>query len=346
MSDFESRVRDALGAGASGAPEAVGLADAARGRARARRRTTVAAAAVAVLALVAVPAGVLAVRDSGDSGPGVAKDTTDSPSSVVPDGWRTETWHDLEVQVPDDWGYGALSTWCISADQPGDPVVQRPEGAVEMIACTPASGYGISFFDSAVVTMLGPEGKARQPGDASLPEGAWAGFATVDGGAGVSVVAATRELAQQVLDSAVRVDGVDGNGCAPQAAKAPGVGDEDAVSVCRYDGAGLLVQSERLTGRDASDAVAALEAAPETTYAPPCAEEPGGDQEQTEFALMVAGDRTYTVQWTGSACPYHGVFVGDDVRRSLTPDVMFWALSPGWSGGVDGSVPFPPELRR
>jgi hypothetical protein len=224
--------------------------------------------------------------------------------------------------------------------------VQRPEGVVEMIACIPASGYGISFFDAAVVTMLGPEGRARQPGDASLPEGAWTGFATVDGGAGVSVVAATEELAQRVLDSATKVDGVDGNGCAPEASEAPGVGAEDAVSVCRYDADGLLVQSERLTGQDASDAVAALEAAPETTYAPPCPEEQGGDQEQTEYALMIAGETTYTVQWTGSACPYHGVFVGGDVRRGLTPDVMYWALSPGWSGGVDGSVPLPPELRR
>jgi hypothetical protein len=342
MSDFESRVRDALGAGASGAPEAVGLAAAARGRARARRRTTVAVAAVAVLALVAVPAGVLALRDSGHSGPGVAKDPTDSPSSVVPDGWRTETWHDLEVQVPDDWGYGALSTWCISADQPGDPVVQRPEGAVEMIACIPASGYGISFFDSAVVTKLGPEGKAREPGDASLPEGAWTGFATVDGGAGVAVVAATEELAQQVLDSAVRVDGVDGNGCAPKTAKAPGVGDEDAVSVCRYDAAGLLVQSERLTGRDASDAVAALEAAPadERWHDVPCPPD-----SEAGFVRMLTGAGAYDVYFEGTCEDRHGV-VGPGGNSYLTMDVLYWAISAGWSGGVSADVPLPSELRR
>jgi hypothetical protein len=264
----------------------------------------------------------------------------------VPDGWRTETWHDLEVQVPDDWGYGALSTWCIGSDEPGDPVVQRPEGAVESIACLPGSGYGISFFDSIVVTMLGPEGEVRQPGDASVPDGAWTGFATVDGGAGVSVVAASRDLAQRILDSAQRVEGVDGNGCAPEEAEAPGAGDADAVSVCRYDADGLLLQSERLIGQDASDAVAALEAAPETAVSPPCAARMTGDLGQTEYALMIASDTTYTVQWTGSACPYHGVFVGDDVRRQLTADVMYWALSPGWSGGVSGDVPLPPELRR
>jgi hypothetical protein len=346
MSDFESRLRDALGAGASGAPDAVGLADAARGRARTRRRTTMAVSAVAVLALVAVPAGVFALRDSGNAGPGIAKDV--APASTVPDGWRVETWHNLEVQVPDDWGYGALTTWCLNGDKPGDPVVQRPEGVVEMIACMPSSGYGVSFFDASRSDHVGDPGPTQLHGaaGASYPDGAWVGHTSVAGGAAVSVVTADEQTAQQILDSATKVDVVDTNGCPSMAPDWSGSGEPDSMSVCRFDAGGQLVQSERLTGQDASDAVAALEAAPETTYAPPCAEEPGGDQPQTEYALMIGGDTTYRVQWTGSACPFHGVFVGGDVRRALTPDVVYWALSPGWSGGVDGDVPLPSELRR
>lgn len=349
MSDFESRVRDALDAGASGAPDAVGLADAARSRARTRRRTTMVVSAVTVLAVVAVPVGVLALRDSGDSGPGIAKDPSAGPSlAAVPDGWRTETWHDLEVQVPDDWGYGALSTWCIGHDEPGTPVVQRPEGVVEMIACTPSSGYGVSFLDASTAGFVQQPGAVEHLTGSSkdVPEGAWTGYEISASGAAALVVAPTKALVRQILDSARTVDGVDGNGCAASAADAPDVGAADSVSVCRYGAGGQLVQSERLTGQDASDAVTALEAAPETVYAPPCPAPRGGNEEQTEYALMLAGDTAYTVRWTGSACPYHGVFVGEDVRKGLTSDVLYWALSPGWSGGVDGGVPLPPELRH
>jgi hypothetical protein len=29
----------------------------------------------------------------------------------------------------------------------------------------------------------------------------------------------------------------------------------------------------------------------------------------------------------------------------LTPDLLYWALSPGWSGAVPRGVPFPDRLR-
>jgi hypothetical protein len=156
------------------------------------------------------------------------------------------------------------------------------------------------------------------------------------------VVAATEELARQILDSAVRVDDVDGNACAPKAAKAPGVGDEDAVSVCRYDAAGLLVQSERLTGRDASDAVAALEAAPadERWHDEPCPPDNGAG-----FVRMLTGAGAYDVRFEGDCEAGHGV-VGPGGNSYLTMDVLYWAISAGWSGGVSGDVPLPPELRR
>jgi hypothetical protein len=32
--------------------------------------------------------------------------------------------------------------------------------------------------------------------------------------------------------------------------------------------------------------------------------------------------------------------------RELTPDVLYWALSPGFSGGFDGTVPLPKQLRH
>ncbi len=43
--------------------------------------------------------------------------------------------------------------------------------------------------------------------------------------------------------------------------------------------------------------------------------------------------------------PANGVFLSGVVRE-LTAEILYWALSPGWSGGVDGSVPLPDQLRR
>jgi hypothetical protein len=36
----------------------------------------------------------------------------------------------------------------------------------------------------------------------------------------------------------------------------------------------------------------------------------------------------------------------DGQVRELTSEVVYWALSPGWSGSVPGEVPLPSELRK
>jgi hypothetical protein len=48
----------------------------------------------------------------------------------------------------------------------------------------------------------------------------------------------------------------------------------------------------------------------------------------------------------GSGCAVtDGAFDGR-VNRSLTEDVVYWALSPGWSRTPPTGVPFPHDLRR
>jgi hypothetical protein len=41
----------------------------------------------------------------------------------------------------------------------------------------------------------------------------------------------------------------------------------------------------------------------------------------------------------------HG-FSWDGDEHDLTADVLYWVLSPGWSGGVEGEVPMPDMLRQ
>jgi hypothetical protein len=96
-----------------------------------------------------------------------------------------------------------------------------------------------------------------------------------------------------------------------------------------------LEQSELLNGPDAARALAALEAAPAK-----------GDRVCT---LELSGPRIRVTTsdaegWvTLDACQG---FSWVDGEHDLTPDVVYWVLSPGWSGGVDGDVPMPKELRR
>jgi hypothetical protein len=43
------------------------------------------------------------------------------------------------------------------------------------------------------------------------------------------------------------------------------------------------------------------------------------------------------------SCPR--VTVDGDVRE-LTPEVVLWALSPGWTGSLDAGIPLPVRLRE
>jgi hypothetical protein len=87
---------------------------------------------------------------SGDGG-GVG---TDTPADLAPeptataDGWRTESFGDAEISVPDNWGHQtgdvAATLWCISDAAVSLPVVIRPGIPVEP-------------------TCPGPEGDAPDP---------------------------------------------------------------------------------------------------------------------------------------------------------------------------------------
>lgn len=358
MSDFESRVRDALQTVAGGAPAPGRLAMGARRRARNRRRATLVASTIAVAAAVAVPSA-LAFGGLDAEGPAAPDPSlpvsSSSTSPIEPEepssSERVETWRNLEIRVPGDWGYGNLSTWCLGGrTEPGAPVVERPEGAVRSIRCQePASGYGVQFFDPAAYDPAYPPGHVRQiaadgSGAMPFPVGAWVGYQYAgDAGAdaAVLVVARSEDVAHDVLESARLVEGEDGNGCATRLEDSPG-STSGLVSVCRYTPDGWLEQSELLSPEDSDSAIDALSRAPLRQDQLPCPATP----ERYPVVVLGAGTALGAVRvvWA-SECPgARGVFFSG-VARELTQDVMYWALSPGWSGGVDGDVPLPPELR-
>jgi hypothetical protein len=336
MSDFESRLSDALSSGAEGAPTAAGLAERARRRARRRRRTTLGVAAAAVVAGVAVPVSVVALRDAGSAGTDAAHDPAPTSPGAAGD-TRIETWHDLQVEVPASWGHGPRSTWCIGGDAE-TPVVERPGGVVASIACSPRYGHGVVFGQRPAASLAHPSGQVWRydSGDDYAP-GTWLGYWYDDNDL-VQVAAGDKETVEEVIGSVQVVGSVDGNGCPVADEGGAGGGADDEVSVCRYSAEGDLEQSERLTGDDAAAARAAVEGATENPRGHLCKNGP------EPYVVMTVDGARADVKYAGHLCVDRGLFVGDQ-RRELTEDVLYWALSPGWSGSVESWVPLPPKLR-
>jgi len=205
-----------------------------------------------------------------------------------------------------------------------------------MILCDPASTYGLTFqeidnhddFEWPVVSQTGD----------GWPEPNYVGGRGI-GGVLVSVATPDAEQAHRVLDSMRRIptEG-DPNGCPARLKPGGATPPEGGLSVCRYDETGALEQSEVLFGEDAGKAVQALQAAPP---AGECADASQGSQPHQVIVLESPGI-------TGRVDLVHGcsrVQVDGDVR-DLTIAVMLWAISPGWTGSVDGDVPLPAELRQ
>ncbi len=215
------------------------------------------------------------------------------------------------------------------------PRVQRPGTVSNDILCEPASTYGLTFQEiDNKDDFLWP---IVHQSDGGWPE------ENVVGGRGIGGVLAmvatpTIDPAAQILDS-MRAIGPQGdpNGCrsryTPDAANPP----EGALSVCRYDDTWALEQSEALVGEDAGDAVRALQAAPE---AGECADTSQGSEPHQVVVLQAAG-----VSATVDLVDGCSRVTVDGQVRELTAEVVFWALSPGWSGSVPGDVPLPSELR-
>jgi hypothetical protein len=339
MTDFEDRLTAALRSAGDDAPDVHGLASAARRRAGARRRRTALTSVAAVVAVVGVVGGAALLADPNSESDRTPVADGGSPSAAQEPGptSRIESWRDISVVVPADWGYGVLDDWCANGGRLDDPVVERAGGVSLDILCDPVVGYGVQFFDGSAADFDKLPGEIWQyePGEtAYYPDGAWLGYQTNDHNV-VLVVAPARAIAEEVLASFVSNTSVDANGCAARATDSGPALAEGLVRLCRYGVDDWLEQSEILTGQDAADAVAALEAAP-TKGNRMCTMALTGPTVQVTTADT--GGRV-----TLDAC--HG-FSWDRTEYDLTADVLYWVLSPGWSGSVEGDVPMPESFRQ
>jgi hypothetical protein len=347
LTAFEDRLTSALRSAGDDAPDATGLAPAARGRARSRSRRTALTSVAAVVAVVGVIGGValLGDRNGGRGGTpstdGATETATSEPDTPVAN-TRVESWRDISVTVPAQWGHGYLDDWCAYDGKGKEPVVERPEGASVDILCGPELGYGVRFFDGSAISLAYEPGHIWQYGWEGenqvkvYPKDAWLGYQRGSGDNLVWVVAEDRATAEQVIGSFRRNEGVDAYGCpAREFATAPPSG-QDEVRICRYGSDQWLQQSELLTGQDAVDAVAALDAAPvQQMHSCPI-------REERTWVDVMAGSRPGNVQIMAGCS---GVGWGGQWHE-LTSRILYWALSPGWSGGFDSSVPLPNKLRQ
>ena len=325
MSDLETRLRDTLSERARSAPDTVGLAAGARRRLR-RRRTTWAVGVAAVVA-AAVPIGLTQLAPSSDGGGRVADDptvTSGLPPGVVETGYRAESWHDVTFEVPVEWGYGGVSGWCAGG---GDltiaaEVVGRPDTVVPAVACTPASGYGVTVGSSASFGAAVKSGSVWQydadgADRAMYPDGAWLGV-WYDAEVVVMVTARDRATARHLVVSVESFSGRDPNGCPAtlgEAEAALSTEPDDSFSICRYDPDDLLAASRRFVGIEAREPERTIFSSPRRTVDYDCPAE----ADLSHTALLSGGAYLATAV-TGADCPgWNGLFLSG-VVQDLTPE--------------------------
>lgn len=285
--------------------------------------------------LIAAAAGLALLAGCGDAR---------SPAAALPAGWRWESWRNVSFAVPGHWEHGALHQRCTGTPP---PAVERPGGVSTLMWCA-WIGHGVAVSpadDGEPYADVVPFGRGGD-GVQTFPRGAAVERVRV-GDVHLVAVAPDAATAAAVAGSARLVTGTDPHGC-PTAATVPPLGEKVAgtstattlravteVSVCRFDltDAGpLLAASERLDAAGTGAFVAALLGAPRGAGpdAPPgtCANQP-----PTEVVgIAVDGEPVAWVHVSG--CSRHGVDLLDGTPRRVTDEVLYWALSPGWSGAL------------
>ncbi|MFC6318835.1 hypothetical protein ACFP3Q_01700 [Nocardioides sp. GCM10027113] len=229
----------------------------------------------------------------------------------VADGWRAESWRDLEVLVPAAWELDPPSPWCMARGaDPRDPVVERPEGIRALILCNPHRGAGARFFEPGVEDPWSVEPREVPKGSDRYPAGSWAGT-FVGEHVGVEVVAPTKALAEEVLASVRDGLDVDSRGCLTAIRANTDLSGPDQVdgplTICRYASAPLgseasywLAESRDLSAAGSDAVRRAVEAAPRGRGALLRCHEP-----DSEVILLLADGGEYARVRNGRCGEHH-----------------------------------------
>ena len=206
-----------------------------------------------------------------------------------------------------------------------------------LVSCTRCHSY-----DAARGVPLNKVGRFTLPGNTFSRE-AWGGLWD-NHGAPVLVVAPDGATARQMFRSLGRITIADANGCPAQATASAKLTETHPgqASVCRYSADGWLEQSELLSKADTVEAEMAIVAAPISNKRCFVRNDPA------QVVLLRFGGAdlgAVKVVWDSPCKAARGVFASGYVRQ-LTSDVLYWALSPGWSGEIPDGVPMPSTMRR
>jgi hypothetical protein len=268
------------------------------------------------------------------------------------DGWRWESYQTIEVQVPEEWGYGTTSQPPCLVREAQSPYVGRP-GVIRDIACRdplPPLPYRASYlwFDTktrnppmtARATAQGIADGTRTPG-VKPPDHGWVEETRDVDGVYITVLSDDDSLRQGILDSARVIDGSDVNGCTPDHPLAhhpegrptstgglTSLGIIESVSIGRYAigeyakrwQRAALRASSGLSAEAARSMVEAIISAPEGS---------GPDVENcldtygSEILVLTvrASDRSQEVLIRYDGCRFNGTDDGVTLRR-LTADVL------------------------
>jgi hypothetical protein len=242
-----------------------------------RHRPTWPAALLAVAAVLILAVGTVMWRSTGSD-----HRTTAAAAVSPPAGWHWESHKDVEVAVPDSWGYAPApdESWCANYDdsshqslpRPGYVDTGTPNGGGPSIGCMGA------VPGSLMVTHLSFADFGDPPADTVV-----GGFITIGrdvGGTRLVVVtdATERDLADRILATAHVVEH-DQNGC-PVSSPLQGtvrvrpsppfdvstLTEVDSIAVCQYDVKTIdepgLIASRLLVGAPAQAELEALQSAP------------------------------------------------------------------------------------
>jgi len=210
--ELEQVMREGLQRRAEDVDTSAPVVERARAARRRRRggRAAIVLAAASVVAVVAT--GVVLAGNEPNEG---ASDRVAHPGHL-PTEWRTEYWHDMQVDVPADWGYGGApmrsagdtvacyATAMVTADgnrlkrdDPTMPYVGRPIALTDVCQRYPFIGPDADPPDAPYVWL----GAAVEPGTEDLGDG-WVQQTVEVNGSRLTVATDDKPLRERILASA------------------------------------------------------------------------------------------------------------------------------------------------